>query len=88
MHNGSIITDRNVDLRRGVGPPGRRGFVGPSGEAVEITRSQIGSARCRGLDEIRNRVAHHAKINRASAAAIVIFWPAVFFIGGDKQTAA
>jgi hypothetical protein len=24
----------------------------------------------------------------ATAAAIVIFWPAAFFVGGDKQTAA
>jgi hypothetical protein len=24
----------------------------------------------------------------AAAAAIVIFWPAAFFVGGDKQTAA
>ena len=24
----------------------------------------------------------------ATAAAIVVFWPAAFFVGGDKQTAA
>jgi hypothetical protein len=24
----------------------------------------------------------------ATAAAVVIFWPAAFFVGGDKQTAA
>jgi hypothetical protein len=29
-----------------------------------------------------------AKDGVATAAAIVIFWPAAFFVGGDKQTAA
>jgi hypothetical protein len=24
----------------------------------------------------------------ATAAAVVVFWPAAFFVGGDKQTAA
>src|SRR5712671_7917666 len=29
-----------------------------------------------------------SKDGLATAAAIVIFWPAAFFVGGDKQTAA
>src|ERR1700692_4405268 len=28
------------------------------------------------------------KAGLATAAAVVIFWPAAFFVGGDKQTAA
>ena len=29
-----------------------------------------------------------SKDQLATAAAIVVFWPAAFFVGGDKQTAA
>jgi len=29
-----------------------------------------------------------SKDGLATAAAVVIFWPAAFFVGGDKQTAA
>jgi len=29
-----------------------------------------------------------AKRSWTTAAAVVIFWPAAFFVGGDKQTAA
>jgi hypothetical protein len=29
-----------------------------------------------------------AKDGLVTAAAIVVFWPAAFFVGGDKQTAA
>jgi hypothetical protein len=28
------------------------------------------------------------KDGSTTAAAVVVFWPAVFFVGGDKQTAA
>jgi hypothetical protein len=30
----------------------------------------------------------HGRRNPDWAAAVVIFWPAAFFVGGDKQTAA
>jgi hypothetical protein len=30
----------------------------------------------------------HTKDGWTTAAAVVIFWPAAFFVGGDKQTAA
>jgi hypothetical protein len=55
---------------------------------------------CRQIAEEASRVAQRAaeaagaqdaqasKDNAVTAAAIVIFWPAAFFVGGDRQNAA
>jgi hypothetical protein len=44
------------------------------------------SARATALSGAQD--SQRTKDGVATAAAIVIFWPAAFFVGGDKQTAA
>jgi hypothetical protein len=44
------------------------------------------SARAAALSGAQD--SQRTKDGVATAAAIVIFWPAAFFVGGDKQTAA
>lgn len=48
--------------------------------------AQAVSTRATGLSGAQD----HQRTNDglATAAAVVIFWPAAFFVGGDKQTAA
>ena len=58
------------------------------------------SLNCRQIAEESSRVSQRAAVaagaqdsqatrdNVATAAAIVIFWPAAFFVGGDRQNAA
>ena len=44
------------------------------------------SARAASLSGAQD--SQRSKDGLATAAAIVVFWPAAFFVGGDKQTAA
>jgi hypothetical protein len=44
------------------------------------------SARAVALSGARDK--QRTNDNIATTAAVVIFWPAAFFVGGDKQTAA
>src|SRR5438045_1027051 len=65
-----------------------------------ISPLQYESLSCRQLAEEANRVSHRAAIAAgvqdrqasndavATGVAIVVFWPAAFFIGGDKGNAA
>jgi hypothetical protein len=65
-----------------------------------ISPMQYEAFNCPQLAEEAQRVSHRAAIvagaqdSQASkdtamtAVGVVIFWPALFFIGGDKQTAA
>src|ERR1700726_4757056 len=48
--------------------------------------AQAVSARAASLSGVQDRKRTNDGV--ATAAAIVIFWPAAFFVGGDKQTAA
>jgi hypothetical protein len=48
--------------------------------------AQAVSARAGALSGAQD--SQRTKDGVATAAAIVIFWPAAFFVGGDKQTAA
>ena len=44
------------------------------------------SARAASLSGAQD--SQRTKDSWATAAAVVVFWPAAFFVGGDKQTAA
>src|SRR4030081_1626445 len=44
------------------------------------------SARAASLSGVQDQKRTNDAL--ATAAAIVVFWPAAFFVGGDKQTAA
>jgi hypothetical protein len=44
------------------------------------------SARAASLSGVQDQ--KRTNDGLATAAAIVVFWPAAFFVGGDKQTAA
>jgi hypothetical protein len=44
------------------------------------------SQRAAALSGVQDQ--KHTNDGLATAAAVVIFWPAAFFVGGDKQTAA
>jgi hypothetical protein len=44
------------------------------------------SAHAAGLTGAQD--SQHTKDAIATTAAIIVFWPAAFFVGGDKQTAA
>jgi hypothetical protein len=48
--------------------------------------AQAVSTRAATLSGVQDN--QRTKDGVATAAAIVIFWPAAFFVGGDKQTAA
>jgi hypothetical protein len=48
--------------------------------------AQAVSARAASLSDVQDN--KRTSDGVATAAAIVIFWPAAFFVGGDKQTAA
>ncbi len=48
--------------------------------------AQAVSTRAAGLSGVQDQ--KRTNDGLATAAAIVIFWPAAFFVGGDKQTAA
>ena len=48
--------------------------------------AQAVSARAASLSGVQDQKRTNDGV--ATAAAIVIFWPAAFFVGGDKQTAA
>ncbi len=48
--------------------------------------AQAVSARAAGLSGAQDQKRTNDAI--ATTAAVVIFWPAAFFVGGDKQTAA
>jgi hypothetical protein len=48
--------------------------------------AQAVSARAATLSGVQDQKRTNDGV--ATAAAIVIFWPAAFFVGGDKQTAA
>ena len=48
--------------------------------------AQAVSTRAATLSGVQD--SQRTKDGVATAAAIVIFWPAAFFVGGDKQTAA
>ena len=48
--------------------------------------AQAISTRAAGLSGAQD--SQRTKDGVATAAAIVIYWPAAFFVGGDKQTAA
>lgn len=68
--------------------------------AAYVSPLQYETLNCRQLAEEARRVSARAalaagaqdsqatKDTVATTAAIVIFWPAAFFIGGDKQNAA
>jgi hypothetical protein len=61
---------------------------------------QYESWNCRQLAEEAQRISHHAaaaagaqdsqvtKDAVATTVGVIVFWPALFLIGGDKQTAA
>jgi hypothetical protein len=59
---------------------------------VRLTRQQLAleaqsiSTRAATLSGAQD--SQRTKDGVATAAAIVIFWPAAFFVGGDKQTTA
>ena len=48
--------------------------------------AQAVSARAAALSGVQDT--KRTNDGLATAAAIVVFWPAAFFVGGDKQTAA
>jgi hypothetical protein len=48
--------------------------------------AQAISARAAALSGVQD--SKRTNDGLATAAAIVVFWPAAFFVGGDKQTAA
>src|SRR6202790_3971562 len=48
--------------------------------------AQAVSARAAALSGVQD--SKRTNDGLATAAAIVVFWPAAFFVGGDKQTAA
>ena len=48
--------------------------------------AQAVSARAASLSGVQDQ--KRTNDGLATAAAIVVFWPAAFFVGGDKQTAA
>src|SRR3977135_963217 len=48
--------------------------------------AQAVSARAAALSGVQDQ--KRTNDGLATAAAIVVFWPAAFFVGGDKQTAA
>jgi outer membrane lipoprotein-sorting protein len=68
--------------------------------AAYVSPLQYETLNCRQLAEEARRVSARAAVAAgaqdsqatkdtvATTAAIVIFWPAAFFIGGDKQNAA
>jgi hypothetical protein len=68
--------------------------------ATYVSPIQYESWKCNQLAEEAQRISRRAAIASgaqdqqrtndqiATAAAIVIFWPAAFFVGGDRQTAA
>jgi hypothetical protein len=68
--------------------------------ATYVSPMQYESWKCPQLAEEAQRISQRAAIAAgaqdkqrtndqiATAAAIVIFWPAAFFVGGDKQNAA
>jgi hypothetical protein len=68
--------------------------------ATYVSPIQYESYNCRQLGEEAQRVSQRAAIAAgaqdkqrtndqiATAAAIVVFWPAAFFVGGDRQNAA
>jgi len=68
--------------------------------ASYVSPIQYESYSCRQLAEEAQRISAHAaaaagaqdsqatKDTVATTAAVIIFWPAAFFIGGDKQNAA
>jgi hypothetical protein len=68
--------------------------------ATYVSPMQYESYNCRQLAEEAQRISARAsaaagaqdsqatKDTVATTAAIIIFWPAAFFVGGDKQTAA
>ena len=68
--------------------------------ASYVSPIQYESYSCRQLAEEAQRISAHAaaaagaqdsqatKDAVATTAAIIIFWPAAFFVGGDKQNAA
>ena len=51
---------------------------------VRLTRQQLALE----AQSISTRAATLTKDGFATAAGFVIFWPAAFFVGGDKQTTA
>jgi len=48
--------------------------------------AQAVSARAANLSGVQD--SQHTKDAVATTAAVIIFWPAAFLVGGDKQTAA
>jgi hypothetical protein len=68
--------------------------------ASYISPMQYESWKCNQLSEEAQRISHRAAIAAgvqdqqrtndavATTVAVVVFWPALFFIGGDKQNAA
>jgi len=68
--------------------------------ASYVSPMQYESWNCRQLSEEAQRISHHAaaaagaqdsqvtKDAVATTVGVIIFWPALFLIGGDKQTAA
>src|SRR5262245_47417914 len=68
--------------------------------ASYVSPMQYESWNCRQLADEAQRISHHAaaaagaqdsqvtKDAVATTVGVIIFWPALFLIGGDKQTAA
>src|SRR5215475_8612492 len=68
--------------------------------ASYVSPMQYENWNCRQLAEEAQRVSHHAaaaagaqdsqatKDAVATTVGVIVFWPALFLIGGDKQTAA
>src|SRR4030088_3292691 len=68
--------------------------------ASYVSPMQYESWNCRQLAEEAQRISHHAaaaagaqdsqvtKDAVATTVGVIVFWPALFLIGGDKQTAA
>jgi len=68
--------------------------------ASYVSPMQYENWNCRQLAEEAQRISHHAaaaagaqdsqvtKDAVATTVGVIVFWPALFLIGGDKQTAA
>ena len=68
--------------------------------ATYVSPLQYENYNCRQLAEEAQRISHRASIAAgaqdkqassdavATTVAVVIFWPAAFFVGGDRQNAA
>jgi hypothetical protein len=60
----------------------------PPIKAPDIPRTASKVSQSHFWTLIHTQDSQPTKDGWATAAAVVVFWPAAFFVGGDKQTAA